>query len=107
MPRSFWKTPMMDVSPTSTLAQLLRTASPILTSPCTQAEVQVAPGLKSLATQPSILALYTAAHAEGRMSMRGVKLLRDTAEAVPVRTAKPMMAVRKEGNRMVGCLEAV
>lgn len=39
--------------------------------------------------------------------MRGVKLLRDTAEAVPVRTAKPMMAVRKEGNRMVGCLEAV
>lgn len=39
--------------------------------------------------------------------MRGVKLLRDTAEAVPARTARPVMAVRKEGDRMVGCLEAV
>lgn len=57
IPIPFWKTPIMDVSPTSMSAQFFLTASSILTRPCTQAALQVAAGLKSSATQPPIWAL--------------------------------------------------
>lgn len=57
IPMPNWKTPMMEVSLTSTSAQPETTASEILTSPWTHAELQVAAGLKSSATQPSILEL--------------------------------------------------
>ena len=55
IPRSFWKTPMIDVSPTSTLAHPVLTAAPIFVNPATQAELQVAPRAKSEETQASIL----------------------------------------------------
>lgn len=57
IPRSFWKTPMIDVSPTSTPAHPVLTAAPIVAKPSTQAELQVAPRTKSDDTQPSILVL--------------------------------------------------
>jgi len=47
MPRSFWNTPMMLSSPTSTFAQLCFTLSPSAASPRTQAVEHVAPCLKS------------------------------------------------------------
>lgn len=54
-PMSFWKTPIMEVSPTSTPAQPVLTAAPIFASPAKQPELQVAPRLKSEETQASIL----------------------------------------------------
>lgn len=56
-PRLFWKTPMMDVSPTSTPAHPVLTAAPIFANPAKQPELQVAPRLKSEETQASILVL--------------------------------------------------
>ena len=55
IPRSFWKTPMIDVSPTSTPAHPVLTAAPIFDSPATQAELQVALRVKSDEAQASIL----------------------------------------------------
>lgn len=60
MPMPFWKTPMMLVSPTSTLAQFFKTSSTILASPLMQAELQCALPPKSSALQPSIVVVYTA-----------------------------------------------
>lgn len=57
MPMSFWKTPMIDVSPTSTSAQLVLIAAAIFASPAKQLELQVAPRLKSEEVQASILVL--------------------------------------------------
>lgn len=98
-PRPFWKTPMMETSLTSTLAQPFETAVSILARPCTHAALQTAVDpsveVKSLATQPSILELYTAAHCEGRLSIRGVKLERlMVAEAVLANTPRPRIAMR-------------
>jgi hypothetical protein len=63
-PMSFWKTPMMLVSPTSTSLQALLTTSPIFLSPATHASVHraVALGSKSLAWQPSMVEVYAARH---------------------------------------------
>ena len=52
MPRSFWKTPMMLSSPTSTSAQLRFTLSPIWARPRTHAAEHVAPCLKSSGVHP-------------------------------------------------------
>ncbi|KAH9866217.1 hypothetical protein J1614_008783 [Plenodomus biglobosus] len=98
-PRPFWKTPMMETSLTSTPAQPFETAISILARPCTHAALQTAVDpsveVKSLATQPSILELYTAAHCEGRLSMRGVKLERlIVAEVVLASTVRPRIAMR-------------
>jgi hypothetical protein len=87
MPKPFWKTPIMDVSPTSTPAQDDFTAAPILARPCKQPELQVAPVLKSEDTQASILVLYTVLHCVGRSSIRGVKLEREISP--PVAAARP------------------
>jgi len=57
IPRSFWNTPIIDVSPTSTSAQLVLTADPIFANPAKHSELQVAPTLKSEDTHPSILVL--------------------------------------------------
>lgn len=57
IPISFWKTPMMDVSPTSTPAHPVLTAAAIFASPAKHPELQVAPSMKSEATQASILVL--------------------------------------------------
>lgn len=57
IPRSFWNTPIIDVSPTSTSAQLVLMADPIFASPAKQSELQVAPTLKSEDTHPSIAVL--------------------------------------------------
>ena len=54
IPRPFWKTPIIDVSPTSTSAQLLPTSCVILLRPCTHALLQIALSPKSSALQPSI-----------------------------------------------------
>jgi hypothetical protein len=53
-PISFWNTPIIDVSPTSTSAQLVLIADPIFASPAKQPELQVAPTLKSEDTHPLI-----------------------------------------------------
>ena len=55
IPRSFWKTPIIDVSPTSTPAHPVLTAAPTFDSPATQAELQVTPRAKSEEAQASIL----------------------------------------------------
>jgi hypothetical protein len=52
MPMSFWKTPMMDVSPTSTLEQALLTASPIFARPLRQLWLHMLAGLKSEEEHP-------------------------------------------------------
>lgn len=52
MPMSFWKTPMMDVSPTSTLEQACLTAFPIFARPLRQLWLHVFAGLKSEGSQP-------------------------------------------------------
>lgn len=52
MPIPFWKTPMMLVSPTSTLPQFWSTSSVTLTNPWMQDELQRVPELKSEAWQP-------------------------------------------------------
>lgn len=57
IPRSFWKTPIIDVSPTSTSAQLDLTAAAIFVNPAKQPELHVAPRLKSEEAQASILVL--------------------------------------------------
>lgn len=57
IPRSYWKTPMMDVSPTSTPSHPVLTAAPILARPCRQPELHIAPGVKSEGTHASILVL--------------------------------------------------
>lgn len=57
IPRSFWNTPIIDVSPTSTSAQLILMADPIFASPAKHSELQVAPTLKSEDTHPSIAVL--------------------------------------------------
>lgn len=53
-PMSFWNTPIIDVSPTSTSAQPILTADPIFASPAKQPELQVAPAPKSEDTHPLI-----------------------------------------------------
>jgi len=57
IPRLFWNTPMIEVSPTSTPVHPVLTAAPIFASPAKQPELQVAPMLKSEETQASILVL--------------------------------------------------
>lgn len=57
MPRLFWKTPMIEVSPTSTPAHPVLIAAAIFVSPAKQLELHVAPSLKSVDTQASILVL--------------------------------------------------
>jgi hypothetical protein len=52
MPMSFWKTPMMDVSPTSTLEQALLTESPIFARPLRQPWLHRLAGLKSEEEHP-------------------------------------------------------
>jgi hypothetical protein len=52
MPMSFWKTPMMDVSPTSTREQALLTASPIFARPLRQFWLHKLAGLKSEEEHP-------------------------------------------------------
>jgi hypothetical protein len=55
MPMSFWKTPMMEVSPTSTLEQACLTAFPIFARPFRQLWLHVFAGLKSEGSHPWIL----------------------------------------------------
>jgi hypothetical protein len=52
MPMSFWKTPMMDVSPTSTLEQALLTESPIFARPLRQPWLHRLAGSKSEEEHP-------------------------------------------------------
>jgi len=99
----------MDVSPTATPAQLLRIASCILARPCTQAVLQtgvdVDPpmAMKSPSTQPLIPEVYTAAHGEGSLSTRGVKLerLMMVADVALASTVSPKNAARRLENPIV------
>jgi hypothetical protein len=57
MPKSFWKTPMMLVSPTSTSLHALLTSSPTANRPLTHSDEQRVLGRKSLGVQPAMVAL--------------------------------------------------
>lgn len=111
MPMSFWKTPMMLVSPTSTSLHTLFITSPILASPWTHAVLHTAFITKSFGVQPSMVVVYAARHCAFWMSMRGVKLASCTAVALVavLMIAKPNRAARKEAyigkHRYAGILE--
>jgi hypothetical protein len=100
------KTPMMDVSGTSTFEHCRLTTSAIWRRPWTHCALQRTFGEKSLAWHPAIVDVYACEHDDGRFSMRGVKLASEmawVAEATPATAAMDMMAAN-DGLCIVGRL---
>lgn len=87
-PNPFWNTPIMLVSPTSTSLHSVFTLTPIRTRPARHWTLHTAAAAKSEAAHPSIEVVYTARHADGRLSMRGVNEDREMSVAAVSRASR-------------------